>query len=61
MSSTQTDVSVEAEAAHVLNDLKAGKISIGELMGPLYACGKDMNPQISIPRGGQDQPMVAPK
>jgi hypothetical protein len=61
MSSTQTDMSVEAEAARVLNDLKAGKISIGDILGPLYVSGKDMNPQIVIPKGTQDQPGVAPK
>lgn len=62
MSCTQTDVSVEAQAAHILNDLKEGKISIGEILGPLYATGgKEMNPKIVIPKGGQDQPFVAPK
>jgi pyruvate/2-oxoglutarate dehydrogenase complex dihydrolipoamide dehydrogenase (E3) component len=57
----QVDASVEAEAAHVLNDLKDGKISIGQILGPLYVSSKtDMNPVINIPPGGKDQPFVAP-
>lgn len=31
------DAGVEAEAVQKLNDLKAGKITIGDILGPLYS------------------------
>ena len=42
VSTAPTDVShpdagVEAEAVQKLNDLKAGKITIGDILGPLYS------------------------
>ena len=55
------DAYVEAEAVRVLNQLKAGKISIGDVLGPLYASGRDMpNPTLSIPQGNKQQPFIAP-
>jgi hypothetical protein len=52
--------SVEADAVQILNDLKGGKISIGDILGPLYVNGKDdMNPTINIPPGDKKTPVVA--
>lgn len=43
--------SVEVEALQVLRDLESGKISIGDIMGPLYVSGKEMNGSIIVPAG----------
>ena len=60
-STPHPDESVEAEAVKVLNELKAGKISIGDILGPLYVKGSDMpNPTINIPPGNKQQPFTAP-
>lgn len=56
---THPEASVEAAAVQVLNDLKAGKITIGDILGPLYVNGKDMNPVIDIPPGNKQEPWVA--
>lgn len=47
------DESVEAAAVEVLNDLRAGKISIGDLLGPLYVSGKDLNATMFAPPGNE--------
>jgi len=58
---SQLDSSVEAQALQVLNDLKAGKFTIGDILGPLYVSrGPAMNPTFNIPPGTKEQPVVAP-
>ena len=55
------DASVEAKAISVLNDIKQGKMSIGDILGPLYVSGVDMpNPSMTIPAGNKQQPFTAP-
>jgi len=54
-----SESSVEADALQKLNDLKAGKITIGDIMGPLYVNTVEMNPVINIPPGQKSQPFVA--
>ena len=55
------DASVEAKAISVLNDIKQGKTSIGDVLGPLYVSGVNMpNPSMTIPAGNKQQPFTAP-
>jgi hypothetical protein len=59
MATTHPEDSVESDALQVLNDLKDGVITIGDIMGPLYVSGKDMNPAIVIPEGDTNPAFVA--
>lgn len=57
---THPEVSVEDAAIQKLADFKDGKITIGDLMGPLYVNTAEMNPIINIPPGTKSLPFVAP-
>jgi len=52
--------SIEAQAYHVLEQLKEGKMTISDLLGPLYGT-RELNPLIPVRRGDKSIPCTAPE